>query len=110
MADTFSWNGTTYTIRSWDGGRLNTKAHGPGTLVDDGYGGTRQCILNQGVISGYCWYTATSGYKYALVFNAQGMEHGTQVVYWPDGDIYLAVYNNGEQESYMQGMKCIQFI
>ena len=109
MADTFSIDGGTYTIQSWDGGRLNTKAHGPGTLVDE-FGNTRQCTLNQGVISGYCWRTDTDGDKGASVYNTQGMRHGTLVVFFTNGGIRLAVYNNGEQESYMQGMKCIQFI
>ena len=88
MADTFSIYGNTCTIQSWDGGRLNTKAHGPGTLVDE-YGTTRQCTLNQGVISGYCWLTDTIVHKWALVYNTQGMLHGTQVAFSTDGDIYL---------------------
>ena len=110
MADKFIWNGNTYTIRSWDGGRLNTKAHGPGTLVDT-YGRTHQCILNHGVISGYSWWTDTNGYKVAAVYNTQGMRHGTVVEFSPTGSIYLEVYNNGEIEgSYVQGMMCIQYI
>ena len=108
MADTFSIHGETRTIRSWDGGRLNTKAHGPGTLVDK-YG-TNQCTLNQGVISGYCWFTDTVGDKAAQVYNTQGMEHGTRVVFSP-WDIRLFVYNNGEQEGdEVHGMMCIQYI
>ena len=110
MADTFSINGSTIPIRSWDGGRLNTKAHGPGTLVDDKYGYTRQCTLNQGVISGYSWCTDTNGNKYAEFYNTQGMAHGTEVRFHISGDIYFWVYNNGKQESYVQGMMCIQYI
>ena len=109
MANKFSWNGTTYTIRSWDGGRLNTKAHGPGTLVDE-FGFTRQCTLNHGVISGYSWYTTTSGYKVAAVFNTKGTPHGTQLWLFTNGVIDLDVYNNGELESSVQGMMCIQYI
>ncbi len=110
MADTFSAHGDTCTIRSWDGGRLNTKAHGPGTLVDDDYGGTLQYTLNQGVISGYCWYTFTSGNKYAQVYNTQGMRHGTWVVFCTNGDICLCFYNNGNPKSDVQGTMCIQYI
>ena len=110
MADTYSIHGGTYTIRSWDGGRLNTKAHGPGTLVDT-YGDTYQCTLNQGVISGYCWASYTNGNNGAQVFNTQGMQHGTVVVFWPDGGIYLGVYNNGKQEGRdVKGMMCIQYV
>ena len=110
MADTFSIFGVTLTIRSWDGGRLNNKAHGPGTLVD-GDGDTYQCALNQGVISGYSWFTYTDGYKVAAVYNTHGMEHGTRVVFSTNGGIYLDVYNNGKQEgSYVKGMMCIQYI
>ncbi len=110
MADTFSIHGGPRTIRSWNGGRLNTNAHGPGTLVDE-YGNTRQCTLNQGVISGNCWYTGTNGNKAAEVFNAQGMEHGTEVLFHNSGTIILAVYNNGEREGTpVQGMMFIQYI
>ncbi len=109
MEDTFSADGNTYTIRSWDGGRLNTEAHGPGALVGM-YGSTRQCTLNHGVISGYCWYTDTYGHKYAQVYNTQGMLHGSQVVFWRDGDIRLRVFNDGKQEKYVEGMMCIQYI
>ena len=109
MADTYSIGGLTIPIRSWDGGRLNTKAHGPGTLVD-GDGDTYQCTLNEGVISGYCWWTNTNGYKVAQVYNTQGMWHGTQVVFCTDGDIGLVVYTNGEQEGSVQGMMCIQYM
>ena len=110
MADTFSIGGDTYTIRSWDGGRLNTKAHGPGTLVHTN-GDTRQCTLNHGVISGYSWFTNTDGDKVAHVFNTHGMKHGTRVVFSTNGDIYLYVYNNGKQEgSSVKGMMCIQYI
>ena len=109
MAETYSIGGGTCTMRSWDGGRLNTKAHGPGTLVDE-YGGTRQCTLNQGAISGYCWDTYTDGYKVAAVYNTQGMLHGRHVVFNTSGDIYLGVYNNGKQEDAVQGMMCIQYI
>ncbi len=110
MADKVSIYGGTYTIQSWDGGRLNTKAHGPGTLVTAS-GVTRQCTLNQGVISGYNWCTNTNGIKVAQVFNTQGMQHGTEVLFYTDGNIYLFAYNNGEQErSEVQGMMCIQYI
>ena len=110
MADTYSWNGNTIPIRSWDGGRLNTKAHGPGTLVDK-YDAARQCTLNHGVISGYSWCTDTSGNKYAQVYNTQGMEHGTRVWFSTNGDIHLYVFNNGELEGdVMKGMMCIQYI
>ena len=109
MADTFSIGGRTYGIQSWDGGRLETKAHGPGTLVNTS-GNTRQCTLNQGVISGYCWWTATSGNKYAQVYNTQGMQHGTTVEFFTSGEIYVCVYNSGEQESFVKGMMCIQYI
>jgi hypothetical protein len=110
MADTYSVHGWTYTIRSWDGGRLNTKAHGPGTLVDTN-DATYQCTLNHGVISGYCWRTRTDGFKGAEVYNTQGMYHGTQVTFFTDGDILLRVYNNGKQEGdWVQGMMCIQYI
>ena len=110
MADSFIWNGDTYPIQSWDGGRLNTKAHGPGTLVDTD-GDTYQCSLNQGVISGYCWRTDTDGDKVAAVYNTQGMRHGATVVFRADGDIYLTVWNNGKWEgSSVQGMMCIQYI
>ena len=110
MADTYSIFGGTCPIRSWDGGRLNTKAHGPGTLVEK-YGHTRQCTLNQGVISGYCWRTDTYGDKYAEVYNTQGMLHGTWISLYPNGYITLCVYNNGEQEGdSVEGMMCIQYI
>ncbi len=109
MADTLRIQGNTYPIRSWDGGRLNTKAHGPGTLVTTS-GNTYQCTLNQGVISGYCWWTATDGDEYAEVFNTQGMLHGTQVGFYTSGDIDLDVFNNGKQESEALGMMCIQYI
>ena len=110
MADTYSIQGSTYTIRSWDGGRLNTKAHGPGTLVHtDGF--TNHCTLNQGVISGYCWGTNTSGDKDAEVYNTQGMWHGTHVVFPTSGHIILAVYNNGKKEgSYFKGMTLTNYI
>ncbi len=106
MSDIYRINGLTRYIRSWDGGRLNTKAHGPGTLVDT-YGYTRQCTLNQGVISGYCWVACTSGNKYAQVLNTQGKHHGTQVEFLTSGNISLDVYNNGKQEGYVKGMICI---
>ena len=110
MADSFIWNGDTYPIQSWDGGRLNTKAHGPGTLVDTD-GDTYQCSLNQGVISGYCWCNDTDGDKYAQVFNTQGMLHGTLVAFNTNGDITLVVFNNGKQEgSSGLGMMCTQYI
>jgi hypothetical protein len=103
LVDTCSINGITRRVRSWDGSRLNTKAHGPGTLVDneellDFSGGlTRQCTLNQGFIYGFCWLTDTSGYKCAQVYNTQGMLHGTEVQFRTNGAIYLRVYNNGKQ-------------
>ena len=110
MADTFSAYGRTHTLQSWDGGRLNTKAHGPGTLVTT-YGFTRQCTLNHGVVSGYCWVTGTRGIKWAQVYNTQGMLHGTTVGFRTDGLIAIYVYNNGEQEgSAVQGMMCTQYI
>ena len=110
MANEFSIHGGTRTIQSWDGGRLNTKAHGPGTLFTDN-GDTFQCTLNHGVISGYCWYNDTNGYKVAAVYNTQGMRHGTRVVFHTSGDITLYVFNNGEQEgSYVKGMMCMQYI
>ena len=112
MADKYSINGSTIPIRSWDGGRLNTKAHGPGTLVDE-YDNTYQCTLNHGIISGYCWYTNTNGDKAAQVYNTQGMQHGARVGFHTDGDIRLYVYNNGEQEGSFfgtKGMMCIQYI
>ena len=109
MADTYSVHGNTFTIRSWDGGRLNTKAHGPGTLVDtSGY--TYQCTLNHGVISGYSWYTDTSGNKVAAVFNTQGMSHGTQVWFRTNGDIDLVCNNGMLEEDFVEGMMCIQYI
>ncbi len=113
MADTFSVRGSTYPIRSWDGGRLNTKAHGPGTLVNTN-GATGQCSLNQGVISGYSWCTGTfsgTSTEWAQVYNTQGMPHGAWVWFSTNGDIHLVVYNNGEQEgSSVKGMMCIQYI
>ena len=111
MADTFSFHDGSLPIRSWDGGRLNTKAHGPGTLID-AIGGTFQCTLNQGVISGYCWYTNTVGNKAALAYNTQGMGHGTQIRFFTSGGILLQVYINGNHQtgSPVQGMICIQYI
>ncbi len=108
MADTCSINGNSIIIRSWDGGRLNTKAHGPGTLVTTF--GTLQGTLNQGVRSGYCWATGTSGNKLAGVYNTQGMLHGTTVWFFTSGSNHLAVYNNGKQRSYVHGMILIQYI
>ncbi len=105
MLDACLIGGSKCTIKSWDGYRLNTKPHGPGTLVDtDGW--TRQCTLNQGVISGHSWGTDTDGTKYAQVYNAQGMLHGTEVVFLPWGDVAIYVYNNGKQESHVDGMMC----
>ena len=111
MADTFSIHGNTCTMRSWDGGRLNTKAHGPGTLVHTN-GDTRQCTLNHGVVSGYSWRTTTSGNKVAAVFNTQGMLHGRNVEFDTDGRIAIAVYNNGDYQkgSAVRGAMCIQYI
>ncbi len=109
MADEFSIHGGTGTIQSWDGGRLNTKAHGPGTLVDE-YGYTYQCTLNEGVVSGYCWFTAANGNKLAQVYNTQGILHGTVVVFGTDGDIILGVSNDGEEEGdQVEGMMCKQY-
>ncbi len=112
MADKYSIDGGTYTIQSWDGGRLNTKAHGPGTLVESS-GVTRQCTLDQGVISGYCWVTTADGRKWAQVYNTQGMKHGTMVAFRTSGDIYLVVRNNGKLEGCFggnRGMMCIQYM
>ena len=110
MADTYCIGGHSWPIQSWDGGRLNTKAHGPGTLVDE-YGDTRQCLLNQGVISGYSWVTGSSGNKCAQVYNTHGIKHGPMVAFSFNGDIWLSVFKNGEPEgSRVKGMTCIQYM
>ncbi len=104
MGDTFSKNGDIWPIQSWDGCRLNTKAHGPGTLVDE-FGFTHQCTLNQGVTSGYCWVTGPDGYHVAQIFSTEGMLYGTQVQFDSNGDISLAFCFDGELAHNVQGMR-----
>ena len=68
MADTVFINGKTYHVQHWDGARMYTKAHGPGTLVDsEGY--TYYCTLDHGIISWYCLGVYPGG-TWAGVYNA----------------------------------------
>ncbi len=109
MTDKFSVNGDEHFIKSWNGGRLNAKAHGPGTLAATD-GDSYQCSLNQGVISGYCWLTHADGDKYAEVYNTKGELHGTQIGFLINGHIRLHIYNNGVLASRVKGMTSTQYM
>lgn len=103
MADTVFINGKTYHVQHWDGARMYTKAHGPGTLVDsEGY--TYYCTLDHGVISGYCLGVYPGG-TWAGVYNAQGLAHGMLVAMYGNGGVALNGWSSGARVSREEGLK-----
>ncbi len=96
-AITFCSNGQVRTSISWSGQYIGDHAHGPGTLIDTD-GCVWQCLLENGLLSGYYLVTHPNGNKDAAKCDAQGKTDGVEISFKNDGSIHIC-----DNDRYLKG-------